>query len=86
VYLCDSNNIATTATHMICVQSYEALGGAASIYKTSEMTNVQLSKCLGSYPAKRIYSSTEISVLSLYMNDPKRTRLWISWWHIYVDI
>jgi hypothetical protein len=77
---------ATTTTHMMCVQSYEALHGTASISKNSEKTNVQLPKCLGNYPAKRIYNSSVISVLSLYMNDHKRARPWISWWHIYVDI
>jgi hypothetical protein len=60
---------------MICVQQYEALHGAASTHKTSEMTKVQLPKCLGNYPAKRIYSSSEISVLSLCMDDPRLARL-----------
>ena len=38
VYLYDNNNSATSMTHVIWVQSYEALHSAATIQKTSEMT------------------------------------------------
>jgi hypothetical protein len=36
----DSSNSATGATHMIWVKSYEAVYGAATTHKTSEMTHI----------------------------------------------
>jgi hypothetical protein len=39
VHLYDSSNSATNTTHMILVESYEALHGAATTHKASEMTH-----------------------------------------------
>jgi hypothetical protein len=41
MYLCNSSNSATSATHVICDQSYQPLHSAATIHKTSEMTHIE---------------------------------------------
>ena len=40
MHLCDRSSSATSATHVIWVQLYGALHGAATIHKTSEMTHI----------------------------------------------